>query len=251
MRRQWRGKLAAIARSAPEVGAALAAARFSVERRGRHKACPYGRNNLPTEEMTYTKYLGELKGVMDQFPLADLKRLTDILFHAYENDRAIFLFGNGGSAALASHLATDLAKGTHFPGPTAMKSVRRMRVLALTDNAPLMTAWSNDLSYEEVFSGQLENFVRARDVAFGISGSGNSPNVLRALELARLTGATTVGFAGFGGGKMKDLLDCAVVLESQNMQVVEDAHVILSHLLFLDLKARIEANAESVTSKSS
>lgn len=199
---------------------------------------------MPTETANYSKYLGELKGVMDEFPLADLKNLTEILFRAYQNDRTIFLFGNGGSAALASHLATDLAKGTHFPGPASMKNVRRMRVLALTDNTPLMTAWSNDLEYEQVFSGQLENFVRARDVAFGISGSGNSPNVLRALELARRSGATTVGFAGFGGGKMKALLDCAVVVNSTNMQQVEDAHVILSHLLFLDLKARIEATAQ-------
>jgi D-sedoheptulose 7-phosphate isomerase len=125
-----------------------------------------------------------------------------------------------------------------------------MRVLALTDNMPLMTAWSNDLEYEQVFAGQLENFVRARDVAFAISGSGNSPNVLRALELARRSGATTVGFAGFSGGLMKPLLDCAVVVDSTNMQQVEDAHVILAHLLFLDLKARIEATAASVTSKS-
>jgi D-sedoheptulose 7-phosphate isomerase len=211
---------------------------------------PLQRINPVSPEKNYTNYLTELKGEIDRFPLADLKRVGDILFHAYENDRSIFLFGNGGSAALASHLATDLAKGTHFPGPPSMKNVRRMRVLALTDNTPLMTAWSNDLSYEEVFSGQLENFVRARDVAFAISGSGNSPNVLRALELARRSGATTVGFAGFGGGKMKPLLDCAVVVDSQNMQQVEDAHVILSHLLFLDLKARIETKAESVTSKS-
>ena len=201
-------------------------------------------NKVPTEEFNYTKYLGELEGMMDQFPLAELKQLTDVLFRAYQNDRTIFLFGNGGSAALASHLATDFAKGTHFPGPPSMKNVRRMRVLSLTDNTPLMTAWSNDLDYEQVFAGQLENFVRARDVAFGISGSGNSPNVLRALELARRSGATTVGFAGFGGGKMKALLDCAVVLESRNMQQVEDAHVILSHLLFLDLKARLEATAQ-------
>ena len=124
---------------------------------------------MPTEENSYTNYLDELKSLMSQFPLAELKHLADILFHAYENDRIIVLFGNGGSAALASHLATDLAKGTHFPGPSSMKNVRRMRVLALTDNTPLMTAWSNDLDYEQVFAGQLENFVRARDVAFGIS----------------------------------------------------------------------------------
>lgn len=201
-------------------------------------------------EEQYARYLIELKGVIDQLPLAQLKQAADILFHAYQNDRSIFLFGNGGSAALASHLATDLAKGTHFPGPSSMKNVRRMRVLSLTDNTPLMTAWSNDLEYEQVFAGQLENFVRARDVAFGISGSGNSPNVLRALELARRSGAVTIGFAGFGGGKMKDLLDCAVVIDSQNMQQIEDAHFILAHLLFLDLKARIEATAASVMAKS-
>lgn len=203
-----------------------------------------------TPEDNYTKYLSELKGVMDQLPLTELKQAADILFHAYENDRTIVLFGNGGSAALASHLATDLAKGTHVPGPSSMKNVRRMRVLSLTDNVPLMTAWSNDLEYEQVFAGQLENFVRARDVAFGISGSGNSRNVLRALELARRSGATTVGFAGFGGGMMKPLLDCAVVVDSQNMQQVEDAHVILSHLLFLDLKARIQATATPLATKS-
>ncbi len=200
---------------------------------------------MPPEE-AYAKYQTELKAVIEQLPLADLKHATDILFHAYENDRAIFLFGNGGCAALASHLATDLAKGTHFPGPPSMKNIRRMRVLALTDNTPLMTAWSNDISYEQVFAGQLENFVRARDIAFGISGSGNSPNVLRALELARRTGATTVGFAGFGGGKMKELLDCPVVIHSDNMQVVEDAHAIMAHMLFLDLRNRIQAKAAAL-----
>jgi len=194
-------------------------------------------------EYDYSKYLGELRGVLDNLPLAELKQAADILFHAYQNDRTVLLFGNGGSAALASHLATDLAKGTHFPGPAFMRNVRRLKAISLTDNVPLMTAWSNDLDYENVFAGQMENFLRARDVAFGISASGNSPNVLRALELARRSGATTVGFTGCGGGKMKDLLDCAVVVPSHHMQQVEDAHLILAHLLFLDLKARIEASA--------
>jgi D-sedoheptulose 7-phosphate isomerase len=121
--------------------------------------------------------------------------------------------------------------------------VRRLKAISLTDNVPLITAWSNDLSYEEVFAGQMENLIRARDVAFAISGSGNSPSVLRALELAHRTGATTIGLSGCGGGKMKDLLDCAIVVRSNHMQQVEDAHVILAHLLFLDLKARIEASA--------
>ena len=193
----------------------------------------------------YTKYLGELKGVIDQFPLAALKRVADILFHAYENDHAIFLFGNGGSAALASHLATDLSKGTHFPGPASLRSVKRLKVMSLTDNVPMLTAWGNDTSYEEVFAGQMGNFIQTGDVAFGISGSGNSPNVLRALELARTVGATAVGLTGCGGGKMKDLLDCPIIVPSDHMQQVEDAHLILAHLIFLDLKARIEASAPS------
>lgn len=201
------------------------------------------RHNVAHGDFDYSKYLGDLKGVLEHLPLAELKQAADIIFHAYQNDRIVILFGNGGSAALASHLATDLAKGTHFPGPPFMKNVRRLKALALTDNTPLLTAWGNDLNYEAVFSGQMETFIRARDVAFAISGSGNSPNVLRGLEMARRSGATNIGFAGCGGGKMKALLDCAVVVPSNHMQQVEDAHVILAHLLFLDVKARIEASA--------
>ncbi len=198
-----------------------------------------------TPASPYQPYLAELKSVLDNLPLAEARRAVDIVFRAYQEDRSVFLFGNGGSAALASHLATDLAKGTHFPGPASMKNVRRLKAIALTDNVPLLTAWGNDLNYEQVFAGQMENFIRAHDVAFGISGSGNSPNVLRALELARRMSATTVGLAGFDGGKMKDLLDCAIIVPSHHMQQVEDAHVILAHLIFLDLKARIEASAAS------
>jgi D-sedoheptulose 7-phosphate isomerase len=190
----------------------------------------------------YSRYLSDLKSVLENLPLEDARRAADILFKAYQNDRSVFLFGNGGSAALASHLATDLGKGTHFPGPSALKSVRRFKAISLTDNVPMMTAWSNDLSYEQVFVGQMENFIRARDVALGISGSGNSPNVLRALELARRVGAITIGLTGCGGGRMKDLLDCPVIVPSNHMQQVEDAHLILAHLIFLDVKARIEAS---------
>ena len=198
---------------------------------------------MTTPENNFASYLTKLKGTLDDLPLGDLQRAADIIFHAYQNDRSVILFGNGGSAALASHLATDLAKGTHFPGPPSLKNVRRMKAISLTDNVPLLTAWSNDLSYEEVFAGQMENLIRARDVAFGISGSGKSPSILRALEVARRTGATTIGLTGCGGGKMKDLLDCAIVVPSNHMQQVEDAHLILAHLLFLNLKARIEASA--------
>src|ERR1700683_51149 len=111
----------------------------------------------------------------------------------------IYLFGNGGSAALASHFACDLGKGT-IDG-----SRKRFRVLALTDNVPLMTAWANDSRYEDIFAEQLANFVRKDDIAFAISGSGNSQNVLNALELAREAEATTIGLAGYRGGRVEGI----------------------------------------------
>ena len=189
----------------------------------------------------YSRYLDDLKTLLDKLPLAQVRRAAEVLFRAYETDRTLFVFGNGGSAALASHMASDLGKATHVPGPASLQGVKRLKVLALTDNVPLLTAWANDSSYENAFAGQIENFIQAGDVALAISGSGNSPNVLRALELARRAGATTIGLAGCGGGRMKALLDCPIVVPSHNMQQVEDAHLVLAHMIFLDLKARIEA----------
>lgn len=194
----------------------------------------------------YELYLQQLNATLDRLPLAEARRAVDILYSAYQSDRTVFLFGNGGSAALASHMAADLGKGTHQPGPDWMSRVKRLKVLALTDNTPVITAWANDTDYEGVFARQLENFLVEGDVAFAISGSGNSPNVLRALEFARKKAAITVGMGGFAGGKMKALLDCAVIVPSDNMQRIEDAHVILSHMIFLDLKRRFEDTAREV-----
>jgi D-sedoheptulose 7-phosphate isomerase len=193
----------------------------------------------------YSSYLSELKTVLDHLPLAEVRCAADILFQAYQSDHTVFIFGNGGSAALASHLASDIGKATHLPGPPSLAGVKRLKALSLTDNVPLLTAWANDSSYENVFAGQIENFIASGDVALGISGSGNSPNVLRALELARRVGATTVGLTGCGGGKMKDLLDCPIIIPSDSMQQVEDAHTVLAHMIFLDLKGRIESWARA------
>ena len=188
-------------------------------------------------------YLADLKGVLDSLPLGQISRAADILFDCYQADHTVFTFGNGGSGALASHLVTDLGKGTHFPGPPEMEAFRRMKAIAVTDNMPMVTAWANDTHYEDVFMRQIENFLKPGDVAVAISGSGNSPNVLKALEFARGAGAITIGLGGFGGGKMKALLDCPIIVPSNNMQQVEDAHVIIVHMIFLDLKNRITALA--------
>ncbi len=113
-----------------------------------------------------------------------------------------------------------------------MKGRRRFRVLSLTDNIPVMTAWANDARYEDIFAEQLRNFVEKGDIVLAISGSGNSPNILNGLKVARETGAYTIGLTGFQGGKMKDLCDLCLVVPSDNMQFIEDLHVCISHSIF-------------------
>ena len=162
-----------------------------------------------------------------------MDEIVDVLMQAYEYERTIFLFGNGGSAALASHAACDLGKGT------VNGAEKRLRVLALTDNVPLMTAWANDSCYEDIFAEQIVNFIRRDDIAFGISASGRSPNVLKALTVARESGAFTLGLTGFEGGNMKDLCDLCVVVPSNNMQIIEDLHLSVTHAIFRALRTKI------------
>jgi D-sedoheptulose 7-phosphate isomerase len=130
-------------------------------------------------------------------------------------------------------MACDLGKGCNVEGK------KRFRAISLSDNIPLMTAWGNDTSYDNIFSEQLENLVQAGDLVIGISGSGNSPNVLNALKLARKKKAKTIGLTGFQGGKMKELCDICLVVPSDNMQRIEDAHLIIEHALSLYLKEKI------------
>jgi len=160
--------------------------------------------------------------------------MADALVRAYEAGRVVYTFGNGGSAALASHLACDLGKGTAY-----CNGGKRFRVLALTDNIPALTAWANDSSYDDVFSEQLRNFVQSEDVAFAISGSGNSKNVLNALHVARQAGATTLGISGFQGGQMKPLCDVCMVVPSNNLQIIEDMHLATAHSIFRIVYSRM------------
>jgi len=180
------------------------------------------------------QYFEELQRVVTGLSHEGIDQIADALFKAYESGRIVYTFGNGGSAALASHFACDLGKGTAY-----CNGGKRFRVLALTDNIPTLTAWANDSSYEDVFSEQLRNFVHQQDVAFAISGSGKSKNVLNALEVAREAGATTVGISGFEGGQMKSLCDICVVVPSNNMQIIEDMHLAMAHSIFRFVHTRI------------
>ena len=180
-------------------------------------------------------YFENYARVVAELPYDHIERAADELYQAYQQERKVFLFGNGGSAALASHFACDLGKGT----VSANKSTKRFQVLSLTDNTPLMTAWANDTSYEQVFAEQLRNFIQGGDIAFGISGSGSSPNVLLALQVARECGAINIGLTGFKGGKMAGLCDLCMIIPSDNMQIIEDLQLSIAHALFTVVRHRI------------
>jgi D-sedoheptulose 7-phosphate isomerase len=194
-------------------------------------------------EVTRSKsYFRDVGSVLRRLPFALIDSVTDALWNAYREGKTVYVFGNGGSAALASHCACDLGKGTVINGN------RRFRVLALTDNVPLMTALANDISYDGIFAEQLTPLIEKGDIALAISGSGNSPNVLKALQVAREAGALTIGLAGFQGGKMKSLCDLCVIIPSDNMQVIEDLHVSVNHSVFTSLRSRmLEAAAQDLS----
>ena len=172
------------------------------------------------------RYLGEIRAALqDEYIQEGIARVAEELLRARTEGRTIFFFGNGGSAATASHMAQDLAK------LTIVTDRARFRTHSLSDHMPLILAWANDANFSEIYAEQIKGQGRPGDVAIGISGSGNSPNVLRALEEARRLGLRTVGFIGTGGGKMKALCDISVVVPSSNMQHIEDLHHIMLHLL--------------------
>lgn len=181
------------------------------------------------------EYFELYKEVIAQLPYSAIDEIAEELLRCYMSGKSVFIFGNGGSAALASHLACDLGKGTVVNG----NSQARFRVVALTDNVPLMTAWANDSCYERIFAEQLQNLLSIGDMALAISGSGNSPNILAGLEAARAVGGTTIGLTGFQGGKMRALCDYCVVVPSSNMQIIEDLHLGVAHAIFSVIRDRI------------
>ena len=179
------------------------------------------------------EYLDELKKSIDAISMDDIEAVVNMLLAAHKNDRAVFLMGNGGSSSTASHFASDLAKGT------AVEGKKRFRAICLSDNVPLLTAWSNDTDYSDCFKEQLVNFLHEGDVVIGISGSGNSPNVLKAIEYANKKGAATIGFSGFDGGKLAKLCKKSIIISSDNMERIEDLHLVLEHIIKLVIREAI------------
>lgn len=178
-------------------------------------------------------YFNQLQEMVASLPTNLIEQVIDLLLQSSRQGKKVFIFGNGGSASTASHFACDLAKNTQVPGAP------QFRVIGLTDNMALMTAWANDTSYNNVFAAQLGPLVEAGDVVIGISCSGNSGNVLRAMELARQRGATTIGFTGDDGGQLKTVVDVCLIVPSPRIEQQEDAHLILEHCICAALRAEL------------
>jgi D-sedoheptulose 7-phosphate isomerase len=170
-------------------------------------------------------YIIELKETLDQLATQPINQAINVLHEARLNSRQIFIMGNGGSASTASHFVCDLAKNTRRAGWP------HFRVIGLADNIAILSAYANDEGYENVFAQQLANLVQPGDVVIGISTSGKSPNVLKAIELASRANATTIGFTGFDAGQLGSMVDIHIHVPSHCIEHVEDVHLMLEHLM--------------------
>lgn len=179
---------------------------------------------------TIHHYLKDLESIIDKFPVDDLEQFLRILENARDKEAAIFICGNGGSWATAAHMVCDFSKNTRMP------DAKRMIVLGLGDNIPSLTAYANDEGYDRVFAEPLISLMKPGDVLIAISGSGNSPNVLRTVETAHAIGGTTLGLTGFVGGELKGVVDHCITIPSDSMEIIEDCHMIVDHILTICLR---------------
>ncbi len=184
--------------------------------------------------MAYVKdYLTRLQSLLGDVTEDKIDTIVDLFWDNYQNGRRVVFCGNGGSSSSASHLVADFQKNMYLDGG------RPWECLSVVDSVPLITAWGNDTEYANIFAGQVRTWLRPDDILVAISGSGNSPNILRAVEAASEIGAVTVGFCGFGGGKLSTLVRYPIVIRSSNMQLVEDVHMILGHIIYSALRDRL------------
>jgi len=180
-------------------------------------------------------YIEELKKILDDFPHAQFEKLIEVLLESYEKGRQIFVMGNGGSASTASHLACDINKGC------CLDRDKKFKMICLNDSIPTMLAYGNDLSYKDIFVEQLKNFFNPADVVIGISGSGNSANVLQAIEYANKNDGITVGLCGFSGGSLYRVAQIPLLVRVDDMQKVEDIHLVIVHMAMRQIMQRLDA----------
>jgi D-sedoheptulose 7-phosphate isomerase len=176
--------------------------------------------------MTFPElYKNEILTALDQIDLAKVDQAIEWFKEVRDNDRQIFVCGNGGSAATASHFATDMIKGASYG------KAQRFRIIALTDSLSTLTAYANDVDYASVFAEQLKNFARPGDLFMAVSGSGNSPNVVQAMEAANEIGCRTVALTGRDGGKLGPLAELHLQVAVPHMGRIEDSHMVICHMI--------------------
>ncbi len=189
-----------------------------------------------------TKYLSGFARVIGALPSEPLVRTVQLLLEARATGRRVYVIGNGGSAATASHFVCDLVKAAHVDG------YEPLRAFALSDNTPLVTAWANDKSYECVFAEQVRALADPGDVVIAISASGNSPNIIAGLTAAATKGARTVGLLGFDGGAAIQLVEIAIHVPSDDYGIVESAHLAICHAITGTIRRTLWENATAATS---
>lgn len=178
-------------------------------------------------------YLNQTKLIVDAFPVRELENICDLIFDAYSKNRNIFIIGNGGSAATASHFAADINKNVMLHG-------RRPKVYSLVDNISSITAWANDTKYENVFVEQLKNFYTNGDLVIALSGSGSSPNIITAVQWAKESSATVIGLTGQKGFPLMQHSDVCIVIPSDIIEQIEDLHMVCLHALVMEMKQRFK-----------
>jgi len=190
-------------------------------------------------EAYLSQYIKSHKETLDSIPVSQVAEIVRLFIKAWKEDRKIFVCGNGGSGSNSSHFITDLGKGASDALP------KPFRCLSINDNTPWMTALSNDYAFEEVFSRQLNNFAAAGDILFTMSVSGNSPNLVKAIEWGKKNGVYTIALVGGKKGKLAELADFVVVINSTHYGRVEDAHMAICHMIcyaFMEKAADIQTN---------
>ncbi len=171
-------------------------------------------------------YFDLLKTTIDNLDRVELETFINLLLSARDRGNHIYIMGNGGSAATASHFCCDFNKGMSY------QQDKKFRMICLNDNVATMLAYSNDVSYDDVFVEQLKNFLNEGDVVIAISGSGNSKNVLKAIEYANANGGISVGITGYTGGILKQISKYSVNANVDNMQITEDIHMMICHMIY-------------------
>ena len=183
-------------------------------------------------------YLSEVQRLLDEIDVAQVEQAVEVLLAAWRDGKRVLLMGNGGSSSSVSHIVNDMQKNIH------LEAGKPLRTLCLSDCTPLMMAWANDTSWDNVFAPQVQCWAEPGDVVLGVSGSGNSMNIINGIVAANEAGAHTLGLAGFAGGKLKQTAQQCIVVQSDNMQRIEDVHMILLHLIFSTLQERAKEEKE-------